>query len=358
MLNPYAGKPNSAFWPRSMAGRGPAEVDPLTSVPFQLRRTDAVATAGSCFAQHISGTLQECGMRFLVTEAAPATPGATAENFGVFPARFGNIYTVRQLRQLFERCFSLFDPVDVEWRSPEGHSIDPFRPRIQAGGFASAAALCADRDAHLQAVQAMFETCDVFVFTLGLTEGWESTVDGAVFPLAPGLFARGLDEANYRFHNFTVAEMEADMGSFIRQFRAINPDVRIILRVSPVALIATYEDRHVLVSNTYSKAALRVVADSVARAFPGVAYFPAYEIITGPHARSSFLSDDLREVTPAGIAHVMSLFSKHFLADGDPMPAAANPLAAAAPAQQPNRQEAEMRALQRVICDEDLIGRV
>ena len=49
--------------------------------------------------------------------------------------------------------------------------------------------LLADRDHHLAMVRQMFEECDVFVFTLGLTEGWASSVDGAVYPLAPGTVA-------------------------------------------------------------------------------------------------------------------------------------------------------------------------
>ncbi len=39
---------------------------------------------------------------------------------------------------------------------------------------------------HLAAVRRMFEESHLFIFTVGLTEIWESTVDGAVFPVAPG----------------------------------------------------------------------------------------------------------------------------------------------------------------------------
>src|SRR5205807_6284661 len=115
------------------------------------------------------------------------------ENFGVFPARFGNIYTVRQLLQLFQRAYGLFEPTDSEWLSIDAGHIDPFRPRIQQAGFKTVGDLRADRDNHLQAVRQMFEQCDVFIFTLGLTEGWEAMADGAVFPLAPGVVARGVD---------------------------------------------------------------------------------------------------------------------------------------------------------------------
>src|ERR1041384_3576007 len=54
MANPYAAQPDYAFWRRSMAGRSAFDVDPVTAVPFVIGPTDKVATAGSCFAQHIA----------------------------------------------------------------------------------------------------------------------------------------------------------------------------------------------------------------------------------------------------------------------------------------------------------------
>src|SRR5690349_13713160 len=99
--NPYQGLPDYAFWRRAVASPLPAAVDPVTSVPFTIAAADAVATAGSCFAQHLSNTLARQGFNYLVTEAAPLSAGAADENYGVFPARFANIYNTRQLVQLF-----------------------------------------------------------------------------------------------------------------------------------------------------------------------------------------------------------------------------------------------------------------
>jgi hypothetical protein len=82
-----------------------------------------------------------------------------------------------------------------------------------------------------------------------------------------------------------------------------------------VPLIATYENRHVLVSTTYSKSALRVVADAVSRNISGVDYFPSYEIIAGPQSRGRFFANDLRTVTPEGVEAVMDVFARHYLTD-------------------------------------------
>jgi hypothetical protein len=344
MSNPYSKLPDCAFWRRAVSTVDSAKFDPVTDVPFTIAPTHKVATAGSCFAQHISRTLAKEGFRYFVTEAAPQSAGAADQNYGVFPARFGNIYSVRQLLQLFQRAYGLFDPADRAWRRPDGKYVDPFRPQIQDSGFATPELLEGDRDAHLVAVQEMFENCDIFIFTLGLTEAWSSREDGAAFPLAPGVVGEG--SGAYGFENFPIEAMMDDLTRFVGMLREVNPEVRMILTVSPVPLIATFEPRHVLVSTTYSKAALRVVAEIATRSLKDVAYFPSYEIITGPQARGRYYADDLREITPDGVAHVMSIFTRHFL-DGN---------AETVPTVQPRTVNATEREEEfQVICDEEVL---
>jgi len=355
--NPYLGLPKRAFWRRSVAGLPAEEVDPVSDVPFTIGRTDTIATAGSCFAQHIAKTLVKAGFHYLVTERTPATAHATDENIGVFPARFGNVYSVRQLRQLFQRAYGLFEPVDDAWQRADGRWIDPFRPRIQDAGFPSPEAVAEDRVVHLAAVRAMFETCDVFVFTLGLTETWIAREDGAVFPLSPGVEAPGRPDGDYAFHNFSVLEMVADLTAFLADLRTVNPGVRVILTVSPVPLIATYETRHVLQSTVYSKSALRVVAEEIVRSHQGVAYFPSFEIITGPHTRSRFFAEDLREVTDEGVQHVMALFRRHYLSDDTA--AAPRPVRTEDVVSEGTRAAVaeRLRSVQAVVCDEEALDR-
>jgi hypothetical protein len=344
MDNPYARLPDTAFWSRSVARLDPAEVDPTAAPPFTLSRQDRIATAGSCFAQHIARTLVREGFNYLVTENGPE-----ARHYGVFPARFGNIYSTRQLLQLFQRAYGLFLPADTAWRRRDGAFVDPFRPQVEPDGFPSLDALRQDQETHLDAVRRMFEGCDVFIFTLGLTESWEAARDGAVVPLAPGV-AGAPEDAAYRFVNRPVAEMVADLTSLIAKLRVLRPGLRVILTVSPVPLVATYEPRHVLVSTIYSKAALRVVAEEVTRAVPNVAYFPSFEIITGHHARYAHFEDDLRSVRPGGVDHVMALFARRFLAAPAPAPRDSRPAAAPGPS-------AALDALYQIVCDEEAIDR-
>lgn len=308
--HPYAGLPAYAYWRKAISDVPADAVDPVVAPRFVLKPQDKVATAGSCFAQHISKRLRRGGFRFLVTEPpregdAESAPGEGAYDFS---ARYGNIYTARQLAQLFDRAFGFYQPLERVWERPDGGYCDPFRPRLRATGFASRNEVLEDAQRHLAAVRQMFRRLDVFVFTLGLTECWISRLDGAAYPLAPGVAGGHYDPARHAFVNFSVAEVRADMELFLARLRQVNPGARVLLTVSPVALAATRENRHVLVSTVHSKSILRAAAGEVVAEYPHVEYFPSYEIITGPHASGSYYAADRRGVTEAGVDHVMRVF--------------------------------------------------
>lgn len=281
-----------------------------------------VATAGSCFAQHISRYLQKSDFHYYVAEPGhPILPEAhrLANNYGVFSARYGNIYTARQLRQLIERAYGIFCPVEGSWQVSDGVFVDPFRPSAQPGGFISDFELQLDREQHLASVRTLFETLDIFIFTLGLTECWVSRADGAAFPVCPGVAGGSFDEARYSFINQTVDDVVTDMAVFLDNLSRVNPSAEVILTVSPVPLAATARaDQHVLAATTYSKAVLRVATEMLASSYSNISYFPSYEVITASFSRGSYYAGDLRNVLETGVSHVMRLFMKHACAESHP----------------------------------------
>jgi hypothetical protein len=309
--HPYKHLPDHAFWRRAVAAVAPEDINPAVGMPFSIAPQDRVVTAGSCFAQHIGPNLTRHGFTYFVTEPAHplfADEAAARYGYGMFSARYGNIYTARQLLQLFERAQGRFTPAEDEW-SAGPWRVDPFRPQIQPHGFMTAQEYALDRAQHFAAVRRAFAELDVFVFTLGLTEAWRARADGAVFPLCPGVAGGVFDPARHEFHNFTVAEVVADLIAFTDALRSVNPRARIVLTVSPVPLVATARaGTHVLSATTYSKSVLRVAAEMAAAARPGLAYFPAYEIVT----TGGYFAADRRSVTPQGVAHVMRAFFAAF----------------------------------------------
>lgn len=342
MTHPYASQPARAFWRQAVTPHHPLDVPDLYRKRWSLDGA-RIAAAGSCFAQHLGRALREGGFAYL--DAEPAPPGLPAARhaewgYGLYSARYGNVYTARQMLQLVRRALGRFTPSEPAWRRGGG-VVDPFRPTIEPEPFRSEAELDDLRRDHLDRVAELIRQADVLVFTLGLTEAWESRADGAVFPLCPGTTAGGtFDPARHAFRNLTTAEVRADLDALLAELRGVNPGLRVLLTVSPVPLMATATDHHVVVATTRSKAVLRAVAGELADADPLVDYFPSYEIITAPHMRGAFFQPDGREVSHHGVAHVMrTFFAQH------PPPARAAPAAAA-----PAPDEASVQ------CDEVLLA--
>ncbi len=351
--HPYIGKPDQQFWKSASGARGFAALDPVSTPSFRIAPQDRVVTAGSCFAQHVARHLVQAGFRHHVTESAhPLIRKADRDlfNYGVFSARYGNLYTARQLLQLLQRAYGQFVPQETAWPLAGGGVVDPFRPQIQPGGFIHAEELAADRAQHFAAVRRAIEELDVFVFTLGLTEAWIDRRDGAVFPLAPGVAGGSFDDSIHGFHNFDVAETVADMNAAFAMIRERNPAARFLVTVSPVPLNATALPRHIWVSTTYSKAVLRVAAEQICAAWPATDYFPSYEIITSPHVRGRYFAADGREVMEAGVEHVMRTFLHHY----GTAPASAS--AAEPPPAPEDTHLAEMERIVKVLCDEEAIS--
>ena len=300
-----------AFWSRSVSRNFSADSlwnDAAKSSLFQ--KDDLIVSAGSCFASNLIPWIEKEGLEYLRTEELPSQFKDLPENLGYrnFSAAYGNIYTARHLRQLYEQALGVRVPAEDRWHI-DGMVIDPFRP-----GLAYPAESDAEFDllkaSHLSAVLSAFHKATVFVFTLGLTEAWQSKVDGSVFPACPGTISGVFDEEKHEFKNFSVEEITEDLTKFIELLRESNPKVRFIITVSPVPLVATASQSHVLLASTYSKSVLRVVAEQVSNELDDVTYFPAFEIITGPQAPFEYFESDRRNVSEIGVAEVMNSLLK------------------------------------------------
>ena len=231
--------------------------------------------------------------------------------YGLFSARYGNVYTTRQLLQLLQRATGELPHRPAHcWEHRDG-VVDGFRPTLEPEPFGSFGELEESRKAHLGSVLTLFEKAGLFVFTLGLTETWVCAEDGAAFPICPGTRSGGtFDPALHRFANLGYTEVVADMEAFVVAARRIQPRLKILLTVSPVPLVATATDQHVVTATSLSKAVLRAAAGHLSATHDFVDYFPSYEIISSIPMRSQFYDPDMRGVSPFGVAHVMKQFFK------------------------------------------------
>ena len=283
----------------------------LWSSPWVLPTDARFATYGSCFAQHISRALKARKIGWVDGEPAPVgTPPDLARdyNYGVFSARTANVYTAKQLHLLLQMAVGDMPADQPEIWETAGRFHDSLRPAIEPGGFRSHAEAISSRRSMLRGFRRSVELADVFVFTLGLTEGWESVATGQPYAACPGALAGTFDPLAHQFVNYRTAAIRADLDCAVAILRRLNIGVRLLLTVSPVPLTATASGKHVLVATTHSKSVLRSIAGEMAADDTGVDYFPSYEIIAGAPARAAFFEPNLRSVVPQGVDLVMSHF--------------------------------------------------
>lgn len=313
-MHPYSQLPDRNFWKRFVSDTPWRNLKLNDQPKFQLTPDLKVATAGSCFAQHICRYLKKAGIDPYIAEAAHPlllTYGGAIDSFGQFSARYGNIYTVRQCLELVRQATGEM-PVIEDFVEHDGHWFDLLRPNIEKVGFATRYEAHADRTYHLERVKHMLMETDVFVFTIGLTESWYHSGKGHTYPVCPGTVRGTYDPDVHCFHNAGFNEIRTELESVIEILTEANPSIKIIFTVSPVPLVATNSEWNVVVASTYSKSILRAVVGEVERNHSHVAYFPSYEIISSPASFGQYLASDLREVTERGVTHVMEYFLDSF----------------------------------------------
>lgn len=353
MTSPYDNLPPDAFWRSAVGDRSPLDAGALYQPKFPVRRKANIVTAGSCFAQHIGRRLRAAGCNVLDAEPGPAkVPEDVRAKFGygMYSARYGNIYTARQLLQLWDEASGTFAPVLPIWKKGDSY-FDAMRPNVEPEGLPSPDLVRLHRAEHLEAVRKAFTAADIFVFTFGLTEGWIHKATGTVYPTAPGTIAGSFDPEIFQFKNFTFTEIINDFKTFRRTMMALKPSgMRFVITVSPVPLTATASGRHVEVATAYSKAVLRAVCGELADTFPNVDYFPSYEIITSINNRGVYFEPNKRSVSKEGVTAAMSMFlGAHGLAEQKPQ---AGATAKPNPARKTPSEEDPENA---VICEEVLI---
>ena len=321
MNNHYSGLPSQCFWKSGVVHSTDKDLRETIYCPkWEITPNHKIVTAGSCFAQHISRSLRKKGCSFLDYEKAP--PGLPLEErykfgYDMFSARYGNIYTVRQLKHLIEEAHSarkLFSE-QICWKlidAPE-RIVDPLRPMIEPYGFASKEEMLQSRILHLNRLNSLLRDMDVFIFTLGLIEFWEHLDFGTALPIAPGINSYDTQgHSLYVPHSMSYSEVLEDIYAVIKLIEAVRPlgsgQCKFLFTVSPVPLTATALSRHVLISNTESKSILRTAASQVAREFDFCDYFPSFEIMSNPACVSDNYEDNLRSVTPRGVSRAMATF--------------------------------------------------
>ncbi len=97
------------------------------------------------------------------------------------------------------------------------------------------------------------------------------------------------------------------IGEIVEVIRKVNNDAEIIFTVSPLRYPGT--DPH---DNTVSKSVLHLAVSEVVGSYPGITYFPAYEIMMDDLRDYRFYADDMRHPSDKAVDYIYDKFSQSF----------------------------------------------
>lgn len=165
---------------------------------------------------------------------------------------------------------------------------------------------------HIEESKKMFTSADIVIFTLGLTEIWESKERGIVSSTNPLKYYELPKDFKFRVSRFS--ENLENLKYSYEVLKKYNKNLKFLVTVSPVHLLATHrDDLDVISASCNSKSTLRAVADEF-KNIEGVTYFPSYEIASiaaGLDGVNAF--PDNHHVSKKVVNNIMETFNKNFV---------------------------------------------
>jgi hypothetical protein len=241
-------------------------------VGLEIDKQTRIASMGSCFAREIRNYLLSNGYNYLLAEQdknpwltvdpryKPNQHGSAAWD------RVFNTYTFADLVSASFGC-----RISRIYKYDKGVA-DLIRTRVCYRDEETAFEDIGDHNA--QSAQ-ILTSADVLILTLGLTEVWSH--DGLVLPYKPEY----IETRKLQFRCTTTAENCDNLERGWNQLKMANPELKLLLTLSPIHMNATFrDDVDVFSASCASKSILRAAIDSFMSNCEDVYYFPSYEITT------------------------------------------------------------------------------
>ena len=161
---------------------------------------------------------------------------------------------------------------------------------------------------------------DVFILTLGVAAAFFDRTTGAfVLPRPSALNSRALAE-KYLFRMASVKENVDNVLYLIEFIRSIAPQIRIVVTVSPVPLMASFGYASAVQADCLSKCMMRLVAHEVVNGSgtSNILYWSSFEVFRwgGSNSSNYYAADDgaAWHVSEAKVAGTVRAFVDMFAA--------------------------------------------
>jgi hypothetical protein len=164
----------------------------------------------------------------------------------------------------------------------------------------------------IKQVQESIPNEDLFIFTVGVAGCWfDATSNAPTVDVDP----KRLKDFSFRW--LSAAENAQHLKAILEVLHHLNPDLHVVLTLSPVPLNRAFGYPSAVVGDCISKSTLRVaIAAVLETAGPKVSYWPSFEIVRwmGSHLPPVFGIDDGvgRHVSKEMVDTIVRLFLKHY----------------------------------------------
>lgn len=221
-----------------------------------IRKSTQFFTMGSCFARNISVSLNKSG--YLSTHME-------------ISEYINTTYANRAL---------------VDWlsgRETDASVISRINELLPAGWTA-------------ESTLAKIRSTDVFILTLGVAPAFFDRATGNfVLPRPTSLNSRVLAE-KYQYRTTSVQENVDNVLYLIDFIRMLSPKVKIVITVSPVPLLASFEFESCVSADCLSKSTMRLTAHEIVNnsGLENIIYWPSFEVFRwgGSNASDFYAADD------------------------------------------------------------------
>ena len=248
---------------------------------WQISYPDRLLLMGSCFAEHIGNGLIN---RLFQVDLNPFGVLFNPVSIGGGIQRLitGHPYT---LDDLFFR--------DGLWHSFDHHSrfsgTDPLE-------------VVARINERLNSSRELLKETSIFMITFGTARVFHHLPTGRIVSNCHKLPAQ-----EFQYNLLRIGDIVRLYTLLIQEINKINPDIRIVLTVSPVRYWKDGPN-----GNQISKSTLLLAVSELVENFSNAYYFPAYEIFMDDLRDYRFYDEDLLHPGKAGIAYVWQKFAGTF----------------------------------------------
>ena len=250
-----------------------------------LHHSDSVMLLGSCFSDNIGAKLQGALFTALVNP-------------------MGTLYNPMSIARGVDRLIDC-EPVagqDLFMQSGVWNSYD-FHSRYSLPDKQAALNRMNDR---IQQGHDLLKNAHLLTISLGTALVYRLKTTGQVVANC-----HKVPQHEFERKMATVSEMSQTLNAMLTRLHEYNPDLRIILTVSPIRHIADGLD-----TNSLSKASLRVaIHDAISSHREYCDYFPAFEIMMDDLRDYRFYTSDMVHPSDVAIEYIWQAFQATYLDD-------------------------------------------